>query len=435
MKKISYILLSFAALLLTASCTNEVDDLFEKSSAQRIQEASTTDQQILESASNGWVAHYYADTRYGGYNLYLKFKDDQVTIGNELFGDSLQTSHYKFEQSDGVILSMDEFNNLIHIFSEPSSKRNGGVGKSGEGYLGDFEFRVQQCSADSVILQGKKHGSKIVLTPLAKDETWAGYINKVAQVETVMNYKKYQLVLGEDTLACAKSQYRNLAVTYESDGTTKTLDVPYIITPNGIELYENNTINNYSLDGFNYAKGTEWSEKKGKSNIKLIAVLPSLADQIADGTFYLTYDAIGSFGKKYFNVAIKNAGDLAESLDYVIFGNFATSSYGEGFGLSFYSGSAEDGYYYGMYTMNCTIKSEDEVVLSFTGQGLGNASWYSKNANYDYMVFPLGYVNLPRTFKLTADDTRNPSYILMTDESNPENTFKLVPDGKEVLFK
>ena len=387
MKKISYILLSFAALLLTASCTNEVDDLFEKSSAQRIQEAITTDQQILESASNGWVAHYYADTRYGGYNLYLKFKDDQVTIGNELFGDSLQTSHYKFEQSDGVIL------------------------------------------------QGKKHGSKIVLTPLAKDETWAGYINKVAQVETVMNYKKYQLVLGEDTLACAKSHYRNLAVTYESDGTTKTLDVPYIITPNGIELYENNTINNYSLDGFNYAKGTEWSEKKGKSNIKLIAVLPSLADQIADGTFYLTYDAIGSFGKKYFNVAIKKAGDLAESLDYVIFGNFTTSSYGEGFGLSFYSGSAEDGYYYGMYTMNCTIKSEDEVVLSFTGQGLGNASWYSKNANYDYMVFPLGYVNQPRTFKLTADDTRNPSYILMTDESNPENTFKLVPDGKEVLFK
>ena len=94
MKRISYILLSFAALLLTASCTNEVDDLFEKSSAQRIQEAITTDQQILESASNGWVAHYYADTRYGGYNLYLKFKDDQVTIGNELFGDSLQTSHY-----------------------------------------------------------------------------------------------------------------------------------------------------------------------------------------------------------------------------------------------------------------------------------------------------------------------------------------------------
>src|SRR3712207_8641346 len=46
------------------------------------------------------------------------------------------------------------------------------VGVAGRGFEGDFEFRVLSAAADSVVLEGKKHGARIVMTPMPAETKW-----------------------------------------------------------------------------------------------------------------------------------------------------------------------------------------------------------------------------------------------------------------------
>ena len=157
MKKIHLTFLWLAIVAAFTACKNEVDDVFDKSSAQRATEAIATCRQTLVGATNGWVMEYYGDTQYGGYNVLAKFDDNSlVTVQNEAYqSNKTFTSHFKLEQSQGVILSFDGYNDAFHYFSDPNNPD--GIGDNGKGMLGDFEFRVLKVSADSILLRGKKH--------------------------------------------------------------------------------------------------------------------------------------------------------------------------------------------------------------------------------------------------------------------------------------
>ena len=66
------------------------------------------------------------------------------------------------------MLSFDSFNSALHKYSDPVGVLNGkAIGQNGKGFEGDFEFRVMSCSKDSVVLEGRKHGDRVVLTPNA----------------------------------------------------------------------------------------------------------------------------------------------------------------------------------------------------------------------------------------------------------------------------
>ena len=136
MKKIFNLFTFLAAILLATACSPEVDDLFDKSSSQRISEAINNTKDILTTPADGWVMHYYGSPMYGGYNVLCKFdKKDRVTVASEVAGkDSTFTSHYKIEQSQGVILSFDEYNDIFHYFSDPHNPDGNGV--DGKGMLG-----------------------------------------------------------------------------------------------------------------------------------------------------------------------------------------------------------------------------------------------------------------------------------------------------------
>ena len=80
MKKIVSILMLCTLGLVYTSCTNEVEDLFDKSASERYTEAARQSNEILQSAPNGWLMYYYGSVSYGGYNLWLKFnRDNTVT--------------------------------------------------------------------------------------------------------------------------------------------------------------------------------------------------------------------------------------------------------------------------------------------------------------------------------------------------------------------
>ena len=72
-KKIFFVATVAASLAVLPSCKNEVDDLFDQSAADRIEQAMTDYNEALCSAENGWEMLYFANGDEQGYNLLCKF--------------------------------------------------------------------------------------------------------------------------------------------------------------------------------------------------------------------------------------------------------------------------------------------------------------------------------------------------------------------------
>ena len=183
MKRINYLFALLATVLAFSACTSEVDNYFDKSASERASEAVSNAKQALLAAPNGWRMEYYGDMTYGGYNILCKFSGDEVTVAAEKMGKKQEagfdsngnlvtaTSHYTVDQSQGVVLSFDGYNSVFHYFSDP--KNVDGIGTAGEGLYGDFEFRVMSVSADKIVLQGRKHGNKIIMYAMDSNTSWA----------------------------------------------------------------------------------------------------------------------------------------------------------------------------------------------------------------------------------------------------------------------
>ena len=258
MKKIYNILFTLIAVLSFTSCSNDIDEVFDKPSAERVNDAIAEYKTVLTSAENGWLMKYYpkANTKYGGYNLLLKFgTDGNVTAMSDALGaDTKATSHYKLEQSASIVLSFDEYNKVIHFFSDPANPD--GIGDNGKGMEGDLEFRVLTATADSVVMLGKKRGTKIVMTPMAKDADWTETINHIDDLEQEMQFPKYTCEVN-DVKYVATTSYRTITFTSSNAEEGSTTE-PYIVTDKGIEFYEPITLNGVTVKGFNYKGGDNY---------------------------------------------------------------------------------------------------------------------------------------------------------------------------------
>ena len=87
MKKLIYTLLAFATVCF--SCVQDVDDVYDKPVAQRVEEAVQEYHDLLVSSEHGWLMEYYPHSSqiYGGFNYIMKFKEgDKVTISTDAFG-------------------------------------------------------------------------------------------------------------------------------------------------------------------------------------------------------------------------------------------------------------------------------------------------------------------------------------------------------------
>ena len=188
MKKI-HILLGIAIMGLLTSCLKDQEDLFDKPSAQRAEEAIAADYKVLAGAEHGWLMKYYPSPyrSYGGYNVFLKFTaDGKVTCASDIEDPSATAeSNYKIVQSAGIVLSFDTFNDIFHLFSTPDPI----LGAAGEGWAGDYDFEFISVAADKIVLKGKKTGNYATMVPW-KDDNWADYLTAVSAVEEDMNFPK-----------------------------------------------------------------------------------------------------------------------------------------------------------------------------------------------------------------------------------------------------
>lgn len=408
MKKIYNILFVLLAGLSFTACTSEVDDVFDKSSAERIQEAIANDQKMLVDAPNGWLLEYYCESTYGGYNMFVKFNaDNTVTVANEVYGhEARETSHYKLEQSQGVLLSFDEHNTLFHFFSEPANPD--GIGTDGKGMQGDFEFRVLSADADKFVLKGKKHGVKMVMTRVAEDLDWTGYMDDVTAMENNFSYKKYVFVKeGSEDSLLVNTNYRTLI--YHSAETDQDVTVPYVVTSEGLKFKKAIPFGDAEVSFVKPSTTEEDTWVTGNEDgIKLVAVAPSLVEMLTDETLYWSFhngaDFMSSMTQTYFKQAENGSASEGEEIVFIALGVNPNAA-NLGWGCFFRSGN-----YIGTFPMNLTTYDDTHFALNpNTNKFDGNGKYYY-NVGYKYISNGFLY----GSFELSADDTKNPSWIKMT---------------------
>ena len=262
MKKTYRLLFALTALIFTASCTPEVEDAFDKPSPDRIAEAISETKDILTAAPNGWKMAYQGSGGFGGFNILCKFDKEDNVFCEEESDHAKATSHYTVQQGQGVLLSFDSFNAALHKYSDPVGKINGkSVGKDGKGFQGDFEFRVMSCTKDSIVLEGRKHGDRVVMTPMPEDLTWDSFFTQIATVASGMSSERYNIIIDKDTLPARM----NLHTLHTTDKNGKAVAIPFIYTPQGIEVLKADSLNGKKLTAFTYSTDDKWVDPNDKN--------------------------------------------------------------------------------------------------------------------------------------------------------------------------
>lgn len=436
MKKIYNILFTLIAVLSFTSCSNDIDEVFDKPSAERVNDAIAEYKTVLTSAENGWLMKYYpkANTKYGGYNLLLKFgTDGNVTAMSDALGaDTKATSHYKLEQSASIVLSFDEYNKVIHFFSDPANPD--GIGDNGKGMEGDLEFRVLTATADSVVMLGKKRGTKIVMTPMAKDADWTETINHIDDLEQEMQFPKYTCEVN-DVKYVATTSYRTITFTSSNAEEGSTTE-PYIVTDKGIEFYEPITLNGVTVKGFNYKGGDNYEFESTDAAVKMLGVVPPISEQVISGDWFFSVANMGSYTQAYWNAGNEEVSKYYSPCYYAAFTTSAFDGYVGHWGILFNVAG------YGSFIdITPTIVDDGHISFACPGKFGANGQFFYGRGQL-YMIYALTgdegthAANVAKTYKveLMQGTTKQPSSIKLTDESNPNNWFVLTTNMPESLF-
>ena len=454
MKKIYSIFTLLLGIFALSSCVTEVDDVFDKSASERAQEAINETKTILESPANGWRMEYYGSTEYGGYNVLLKFEGDSVLIGSEAVGENHKAgvvdgkavtckSHYKIEQSMGVIISMDEGNSVFHYFSEP---HNDDYGTDGEGMAGDFEFRVVSCTKDKIELKGKKHDTKILMYPMDENTSWEQYIKEVGETQEFMSSRSYTLSVkkGEEEVEIpAGSSYRRLYFRdKDEEGNAIVVYAPFIVTPKGYTFYNPVTVDGVEISGFDKADTQEYFEATGNNTVKLITEVPQLFTTLTTGEWFISYEDMGEYGKSQWNVLLDKLGKADNGKRARLY--YAAIGYHSSKYTGFFMQAGIESYYGGM-TFSAVKDANgntlgDRVTITRDSRSDNNSKncdekkKYQKNYNGIKSAMDPFCGGFGHTFQLETDNLRKPTYIKMTDVKDPTNWIIVHADVKQFPF-
>ena len=105
------------------SCLHDNEETFDRSAAERIDDAVSNAKNILLSADNGWHLEYYLgiDYAYGGYNFLINFgSDGKASVASEIAPSDMTTSSsWDIVKDQGPVLTFDTYNEIMHYLAQP----------------------------------------------------------------------------------------------------------------------------------------------------------------------------------------------------------------------------------------------------------------------------------------------------------------------------
>jgi hypothetical protein len=222
---------------------HDEENIFGMSAAERMQQTLNEYQSLLVSSEGGWFTDFYQENHtVGGFAMFLKFNADGTAvvcseIATNLPADTPDTSMYKLSAEQGLVLSFNTYNRVMHYFSEPYSS-------DVNGRESDYEFVIMKvASPNEIHLKGKKRNTNMVLRRNVNNLTPKEYfdsIDKFILDEVATSFDTLHYIIDNDTIAQivpAKTftTKRTFAATF-TNGDKETIS--YSFAPDGIWLYE-----------------------------------------------------------------------------------------------------------------------------------------------------------------------------------------------------
>lgn len=432
MKKIFFYIMFAVAGLSLQSCLHDDDEIFDKSAAERINEAVANVKEVLTSSQEGWVMHYYAgrEYAYGGLNLAMKFTDGKVQMYNETAQNSdgsykSAVSTYKITRDQGPVLAFDTYNDLLHVYSDPAGS---GAPTDVDGWEADYEFVVMNISEDqnTITLQGKKFNNTIVLERLTRPVAeYFDAASKMAESLTNAGILAYTVGDKKAKFYPGSSEY---SVKYVDDkGEVASLSVPFTSTDKGVLFNEPIELFGDTLKGIN-AKDTATVNNVLTANTivasndesKVLSLSKDLNDVFQAGNWYLALSNMGEVA----GPGLQSFIDGCKESEGEVLNTCYIGTYSGNYGFYFLSGQFK-----GMATfaVDASISEPDVITFDFNGYdstfGFSNGQYYATYCN-----FGDAYTPFLSTFKLSADDVNNPTVMTLTDQNNAKNVIKLVKE-------
>ena len=243
-------ILKFSALALSvlalASCLKDQADVFEKGSADRMSDYLADLRTILKTPKYGWRMSYYPGANYAATNYTLIFEDQYVTAAHESAPDAAERSTYKLTTDDGAVLSFDTYNTLLHLYATPSDKLYQAKG-------GDFEFEITGYTKDEIRLRGKRSRNLCIMRPL--DKPGKDFLKAINEENL-----KFDIAAITGTITNGAIEgfldggKRRMTIGRVGASDKEMMTLRYIITENGIRLYEPTIIQGVEFDEFVFDK-------------------------------------------------------------------------------------------------------------------------------------------------------------------------------------
>ena len=244
-KYVSLAVLAVVAVATTASCSREEDEIWDRSAAERLDDARNTNLATLCAATNGWEMLYFTanDNVSRGLNFLMKFNTDgSVTIAakNSDTGNDYteETSTFDVISDDGPVLTFNTYNNLFHRYADPDPEHTQ-VDSDGVGDGGDYEFKIMSINNDMIYMRGKKHGLEVYMHRLADDVNWEQYFTDVEAMHERMftsSIPTLWLTLADGSrysITNAAGQEMSL-LRENGDAVTETTKLSYVATRTGM---------------------------------------------------------------------------------------------------------------------------------------------------------------------------------------------------------
>lgn len=237
--------LATGALLWMSSCTSSSDLDKLPEAAVRTQQAISETVSKLEGHDGYWRLTYYPDTKraYGGYSMYVQFKDGRVTALSELSTTSTNST-YSVKNIDMPTLAFDTRSNVLHHFITSTEYFRNARG-------GDFELLLMGQRGDSILLQGRKYGNQMSLVPMTTDPaTEIAALQAMATKFQGKNFAPVSIGTAGSVSFRLNPTYRQLEYTPSSGDVTTTQKMAFAYTTEGLRFYEPITIGGVTISGF-----------------------------------------------------------------------------------------------------------------------------------------------------------------------------------------
>lgn len=241
-------------LLWMSSCTSSSDLNQLPGAAIRTQQALSATVSTLEGHEGYWRLTYYPDAKraYGGYAMYVQFKDGRVKAISELSTEETNST-YAVKNIDMPTLAFDTRSDILHHFITSTEYFRNARG-------GDFELLLMGQRGDSILLQGRKYRNLMSLVPIKGDPRQE--ITSIQQTTAKLQGKG----LSPVTIGSAGTVELRLHPTYRqlefilpsgNDKEATKLQVAFRYTPEGLLFYEPITIGGVTLSGFRLSADTK----------------------------------------------------------------------------------------------------------------------------------------------------------------------------------